>query len=42
MKEQIDFWEKSAKKDIKTAEDLFNLKRYDACLFFCHLSLEKI
>lgn len=40
--DQITFWERSAKKDLDTAKDLFDLKRYDACLFFCHLSLEKL
>lgn len=40
--DQIIFWEKSAKKDLDTANDLLGLKRYDACLFFCHLSLEKL
>ena len=42
IKKQIDFWEKSAKKELDTARDLFDLKRYDACLFFCHLALEKL
>ena len=40
--DQINFWEKSAKKELNTAKDLFELKRYDACLFFCHLALEKL
>ena len=35
-------FEDSAKRDLKTAEGLFSLKRFDACLFFCHLALEKI
>ena len=41
-KEQIKYWQKSSKRDFKTASELFKLKRYDACLFFCHLALEKI
>ena len=28
-------------RDWKTAQGLFEIKRYDACLFFCHLTLEK-
>lgn len=39
--EQISFWRESAERDWQTANDLFNLTRYDACLFFCHLALEK-
>jgi len=31
----------SAVRDWKTARGLFQIKRYDACLFFCHLTLEK-
>lgn len=42
INDQINFWEKSAKKELNTAKDLFELKRYDACLFFCHLALEKM
>jgi len=42
MDKQIDYWKKSADHDWKTALDLFKTKHYDACLFFCHLTLEKI
>lgn len=41
QKEMVDFWFKSAKEDLKTAELLFKNKRYDYCLFFCHLAVEK-
>jgi len=41
LEKQIDFWKKSAENDWKTARILFESKRYDACLFFCHLTLEK-
>ena len=41
-KQIINFWHKSSERDFKTAQGLFGLKRYDACLFFCHLSLEKL
>lgn len=40
--EFIKFWQDSSKKSLKTAEDLFKLRHYDWCLFFCHLTLEKI
>ena len=40
--EIILFWLNSAERDWKTARGLFDLKRYDSCLFFCHLALEKI
>lgn len=39
---QIVYWKKSAEHNWKTAIDLFKTKHYDACLFFCHLALEKI
>ena len=42
LKTQIDYWKKSAKRNLDTAEVLFQNKRYDSCLFFCHLSLEKL
>jgi len=34
-------WKKLALRDWKTVCGLFEIKRYDACLFFCHLTLEK-
>lgn len=40
--EQIKYWRVSAQRDFKTAEMLLKNKRYDACLFFCHLAIEKI
>jgi HEPN domain-containing protein len=42
LQKHIEYWKKSATCDMKTAKDLFKLKRYDSCLFFCHLSLEKL
>ncbi len=42
IKETIIFWQQSANNAWKTANGLFSLKRYDSCLFFCHLTLEKI
>lgn len=41
LKEAIHYWLKSAEEDLKTAESLFNAKRYAHCLFFCHLFIEK-
>ncbi|MBI4243172.1 MAG: HEPN domain-containing protein [Planctomycetes bacterium] len=42
LHETIEFWKDSAVKCFETAEILFKNKRYDACLFFCHLAVEKI
>ena len=42
LKTNIEYWEKSAERSWKTAKGLFDIKRYDACLFFCHLTLEKM
>ena len=42
IEDQIEYWRTSANRDWKTALGLFELKRYDSCLFFCHLSLEKM
>ena len=41
-KEQIEYWKTSAGRNWKTALGLFELKRYDSCLFFCHLTIEKM
>ena len=37
-----DQWLKSAQEDLETAQELFGLKRFSACLFFCHLAVEKV
>lgn len=42
LQKQLDYWEISSKRDLETCHDLFKLKRYDSCLFFGHLALEKI
>jgi HEPN domain-containing protein len=39
--EHINYWLKSARHDLATAEDLFENKRYDWCLFIAHLVIEK-
>jgi len=41
LKNQIDYWKNSAQRNWQTALSLFKIKHYDACLFFCHLTLEK-
>jgi HEPN domain-containing protein len=38
----IKYWADSSKKDFEVAQNLFKLKYYPHCLFFCHLSLEKL
>ena len=42
LTKQIKYWNDSAIKDFDTAEYLHKGNKYEACLFFCHLSLEKI
>lgn len=37
----INHWLASAKRDRETAQILFDNKKYDQCLFYCHLFLEK-
>ncbi|MCK5122575.1 MAG: HEPN domain-containing protein [Candidatus Pacebacteria bacterium] len=41
LEKQIAYWKTSADRNWETAQGLLKLKRYDACLFFCHLTLEK-
>lgn len=36
------YWKDSARRNWETALSLFKSRHYDACLFFCHLTLEKI
>lgn len=38
----INAWINSAHEDLKTSEGLFYLKRFSGCLFFCHLTVEKL
>jgi len=42
LNEQINYWKKSAERNWETTLSLFGTKHYDACLFFCHLTLEKL
>jgi HEPN domain-containing protein len=41
-KKQIKYWQETATENLRVAQDLFKTKHYDASLFFCHLTLEKI
>ena len=41
VQKYIEYWQNAADRSWKTAEDLLQTKHYDACLFFCHLSVEK-
>lgn len=41
VKEQIEYWIKTADHDLKTAEHLFDNGYYMWCLFIGHLVLEK-
>lgn len=42
IKKIVKAWIKSSDEDLNTAQGLFQLERYSGCLFFCHLSIEKI
>ncbi|MBU0620169.1 MAG: HEPN domain-containing protein [Patescibacteria group bacterium] len=42
IQEIINYWKEGSNHDWGTAQSLWNSKRYDACLFFCHLTLEKL
>ncbi len=41
IKQNIDYWLKSAAHDMEVAETLFQNNKNDWCLFICHLVLEK-
>ena len=38
----IEYWAKSSSMDFDAALDLFKAKKYPHCLFFSHLSVEKL
>lgn len=42
FKKLIEYWRESSLIDFKAAKSLFEKKFYAHCLFFCHLSLEKL
>ena len=41
IKQQIDYWLKSAEHDLDVAQTLFQNRKYDWCLFIGHLVIEK-
>lgn len=41
-KELVQYWQKTAEHDWETVESLWRSKKFDHCLFFCHIVLEKI
>ncbi len=42
VKKLVEYWFATAEHDRETMEALYTTKRYDACLFFGHIILEKI
>lgn len=38
----LQHWLNGSKKDLQVAQGLFKLRHYAYCLFFCHLTLEKM
>ena len=42
FRKDIKYWLESSQKDFQVAQNLFSLKHYPQCLFFCHLSIEKL
>ncbi len=41
-KNRAKHWRDSAERSWLVSKDLLKAKHYDACLFFCHLSIEKL
>ena len=41
-REHIDYWVRTATEDWITVEALFTTRRYMHCLFWSHLTLEKL
>lgn len=42
IEEHVQYWQKSARHDLDSAEAMFDAGRFDWCLFVGHLSLEKM
>ncbi|MFH1030421.1 MAG: HEPN domain-containing protein [bacterium] len=42
VKKIVEYWAETAEYNLGTAEFLFKGQRYPECLFFCHLTLEKM
>ena len=40
--QHIQYWLESAERSWSTTQDLLKTRHNDACLFFCHLTLEKL
>ena len=41
-KKIVEYWRDLSDHDWETAQSLWQSKKYDACLFYCHLTLEKL
>lgn len=42
IKKVVEYWKREAAQSFETSQYLYRGKRYSDCLFFCHLTLEKI
>jgi len=42
IKQAVNYWLKSAERNLSAAKDLYKTKHYVECLFFCHLAIEKV
>lgn len=42
LRKTINYWLEGSKRDFEAAQSLFDSKHYPQCLFFCHLSIEKL
>lgn len=42
LRKLIEYWFLASSEDLQVARGLFKSKRYSYCMFFCHLSLEKM
>ena len=42
VKKLVKYWKDSGLKDFEAAQSLFEKRLYPQCLFFCHLTLEKL
>lgn len=42
LQKVVTYWKTSAVKDLQAAEGLYEKHLYPQCLFFCHLTIEKL
>lgn len=42
LEDKIKFWEKKARECYKVAKQQYELRNFLWCLFFCHLTIEKV